>query len=990
MELRFDFLKFVDTSYTNMKRIITLLAILCSSQLVWSHGDIHHDFDPLQQRFMNDSRRLPDYKYQQSLREQPSWKQFIQQNGDWWVQFNETNARPHRAFGTPIDLQLTSSPAAAGLYFLNTYLPNYLPASVSLEFISAPVSKKYIHTNYIQKHNGIEVLWSRATVKMTHDMKVVMFGLDVYDDINISTTPTITSAQAIMEASKGIVSAITGTFAQPDLKILPVPGYRGNKYHLVYEVNIRTSADGQTPDDYYTLVDAMTGEVLYRTDKIVSFANSDITMTGTVYPTHPYNATAIVNLPYLKVTVGGTDYNTDVNGLLNLPNTSPFNATFTLAGPWATVYTGATSTTVQSFTSTVNPGPNTISFDNSSTVRHLSAYYHTNIVHDFMNSKLASFTSLDYPLDVRVDRTDGTCNAFYNGTSINFYTTAGGCYALSMVADVIYHEYGHGITDKFWDANGLSFSNGGMGEGYSDVWAISITNNPVLGIGFSDTDPTANVRNYDFNNNVSRKVYPQNIIGEVHADGEIIAGAWWSTALLLGSTPLMTDLFTESHYGLANGPNGAEGQVYTDILIDALQADDTDGNLNNGTPNITAITQGFAQHGITLLSNATLNHTPVVTSTPGIDVTLNASLTNLQFAWALAGVKGAYKINNGSWNPFTLANTGGNSYSGTIPAQPAGTLISYYIGIEDINGILSNVQPVGANVTANPNIPYFTMVGFNLIFTDDFDITSGQWVEGLATDGATTGMWEQNGPEQTLVGAGVVQPNYQVTPGGFVCYVTGGVAGTTGAGDYDVDGGATTLTSPTYDLSSYTNPTFEYYRWYTNDQGATPGTDFWQVYISNDGTNYIPVEYTTVADHSWRRFVFRVTDYLPTSSTFTVRFIAEDANAGSLIEALMDEFSLYDGPSTTSIAENNDFTLLQVWPNPAQDLLQVNAVLKNAAAYQLNIIDAVGKVVHSEYIKLNSGSSSFQLPVHQLANGFYHLSLMGEKGTKNIKFSVAH
>lgn len=973
-----------------MKQLLTLIAIMSFSYAALSRGDIHHNFDPKLKRFMDDSKRLPDQQYQQSLREQQSWQQFNQQNGNWWVQFNETNEKPHRAFGTPIPLQLSSSPAAAGLYFLNNYLSNYLPSSVQLEFLSAPVSKKYVQTNFIQKYNGLEVLWSRATVKMTPDFKVVMFGLDVYDDIAIPTTPILTAAQAISEASKGITSPVSSAMVLPSLKILPVPGFRNNQYHLVYEVKIATAQDGETPSDYYTLVDAMNGEVLYCSDKIVSILSSDITVSGTVYTTHPYNASTVVNLPYIKVTVGGADYNADVNGFINFPNTSAYNGTFTLAGPWSQVYTGATSTSPLTYSTTLNPGNNAVSMDANASIRHLSAYYHVNIVHDFMKNKFSAFTGLDFPLDTRVDRTDGTCNAFYDGSAINFYTTAGGCYALSMVADVVYHEYGHGITDNFWNANGLSFSNGAMGEGYSDIWAISITNNPVLGIGFSDTDPNSYVRNYDFDNNVPRKVYPQNIIGEVHADGEIIAGAWWSTALQLGSTAAMSDLFSESHFGLANGPDGAEGQVYTDILIDALQADDNDANLNNGTPNISAITTGFAQHGITLLSNATLVHTPVLTEAAGNPVTLNATLSNVLFAWALTGVKCVYKINSGgAWNNLMMTNTSGSNYSASIPAQPAGTLISYYIGIEDVNGILSNVQPAGANNLSNPNIPYYTMIGFNKIFTDDFDNNSGQWVEGLPTDGATTGQWELNAPDQTIIGNAVVQPNYQVTPGGIACYVTGG-AGGTGAGDYDIDNGATTLTSPTYDLSAYSNPTFEYYRWYSNDQGATPGTDFWQVSISNDGINYMPVENTNVSDHSWRRFVFRVSDYMLPGSTFTVRFVAEDANAGSLVEALMDEFSLYDGPSTTSVSENSIFTTLSVWPNPASDVLQVNCVLSSASTFNLSLNDAIGRVIYQQHIDLQVGKNNIQLPIEKFSNGLYYLNLSGEKGNNTVKFTINH
>ena len=33
-------------------------------------------------------------------------------------------------------------------------------------------------------------------------------------------------------------------------------------------------------------------------------------------------------------------------------------------------------------------------------------------------------------------------------------------------------------------------SNGGLNEGFADVWAISLTENPVLGYGWDLLDPT--------------------------------------------------------------------------------------------------------------------------------------------------------------------------------------------------------------------------------------------------------------------------------------------------------------------------------------------------------------------------------------------------------------------------------------------------------------------------------------------------------------------
>lgn len=958
----------------------------------YGHSHILRNDDTHQVRFMNDSKMLPDHRYQEQLRNTGAWQDFLGKHGDWWVQFNETSARPHRAMGQPIATNIVAGPAATALHFLNTRAGAWLPSSVQLEYVSATATGKYTQPNFIQKYQGLEVLWSRATVKLTPDLKnAVMFGLDVYDDIQLNTQPALSPAQAVQSAVTGLTSAITQTIVEQQLKVLPIPGYRHNDYHLVYVVYVRTTGDGVTPENFFTLVDAQTGDVLYRDDRIHSFANADITVTATVYPTHPFNATTIVNLPYLQVSVNGSIYNTNNSGLVNITNqTAPYTANFTLQSPYSVVYTGATGTTTPFFTATVNPGSNTVSFDPATSVRHLTAYYHTNIVHDYMKSKLTSFAALDFAMPVRVDRTDGNCNAFYDGNGINFYTTSNGCNALSMVSDVVYHEYGHAITNVYWSDNGFNFSNGAMGEGYSDIWAISITNNPVLGIGFSTTDPTDYVRNYDFANGVNRKVFPQNIVGQVHSDGEIIAGAWWSTKLLSGSTSLMADLFAESHAGLANGPNGSEGQVYTDILIDALFADDNDANLSNGTPNGSVITQAFALHGITLLSNASLLHLPVASSAGNIPVNLTATLSNVTFAWALSGVKGAYKLNNSNtWNTVTFAPAGTNIYNASIPPQPAGTVIAYYVGIEDVNGALSNVQPAGAN-QSNPNLPYFIRVGLNKIFTEDFDVNAGSWIEGDPTDNATTGTWHQYIPEQTTINNAPVQPDFQVTPGGLICYVTWGIAGSQ-PGDYDVDNGKTTLTSPVLDLTAYSNPIIEYYRWYTNDQGATPGTDFWQVYISNDGVNYIPVENTNVSDHSWRNNVFRINDYLPSTSTFTVRFVAEDANAGSLVEALMDDFTLYDGPATsTGITETNGFTSLTAWPVPANDEVNISAIVKESGDYRMILSDLLGQTLDAQEVFFRQGNTSFSIPVQQLADGLYQLTFIGKNGQKTVKFTVLH
>ncbi len=970
-----------------MKKNFTILLLLIIG-LKLSAADIHHDYDPLLKRFITDNKRLPNEQLQKELRAKSAWQTFKQKNGDWWVQFNETNGKPHRSFGTPIALNVTSSPQASALYFINNYLQDYVSNSSNLEFISAPISKKYIYTNFKQNYNGLEVLWSRLTVKMTLDNKVVMFGTDVYDDIAISTIPTLSSSDAISAATIDIKNPINAVHPNSALKILPIPQKFNNDYRLVYEITVDSKDPEGAPAKYYTLVDANSGEVLYRVNNVNHFSN-DVTVTGTGYKTHPFNPSTSLTLPNLMINVAGTNYYTDSSGFISLNVGSPISAIFSLEGKWSRVVTdqGSTSPT---FTSTLNSGSNFADFNSTTTIQHISGYYHVNKVHDFMKGYFPSFTGLDLALDTRIDvTTSGTCNAFYDGTAINFLLEGGGCNDLAQVADVVYHEYGHGITDRFWQANGLSFNNGGMGEGYSDVWAISITNNPVLGIGLSSTDPTSFVRTYDFDNGATRKVYPANLTGEVHDNGEIICGAWWSTALKLNSLTNMTSIFAESHFGLANGPDGSEGQVYTDILIDALEADDNDANLLNGTPNIVAITTGFAQHGITLLSNADLVHSPVLFSNGTSTITLNASLANLQFAWALQGVNVDYSINNsGTWNTTSLSTTNGINYTTNIPAQPNGTVIKYYIYLTDNNSIKSNVQPPSAD-QVDPNIPYYILVGYDSIFTEDFDFNAGFWIEGIPGDQATTGKWQQDTPTQTTANGNVVQPNTQTTPLGSICYVTGASSAGTNAGDNDVDGGATTLQTPTYDLSIYSNPTFEYYRWYSNDQGATPGTDFWKVSISNDGINYTPIENTKVADHSWRRFAFRVSDYVTPNATVSIRFIAEDANAGSLVEALMDDLSLYD-QKITGLNENNDLASLVVWPNPVSDKLKVNFVIHKTGIYNMKIVNNLGQVVYSSSKQFLSGEQSNEISVSKFPNGIYQLQFEGPSQQKSLKFTIQH
>ena len=363
------------------------------------------------------------------------------------------------------------------------------------------------------------------------------------------------------------------------------------------------------------------------------------------------------------------------------------------------------------------------------------------------------------------------------------------------------------------------------------------------------------------------------------------------------------DLFKYTYDSGVDGPDGTEGAIFTDILLEVLYADDNDADLTNGTPNDIAIVSAFALHGITLLSNAVISHNPVSVAVGNSVISINASV-GITYPWALGSANCFYRLNDATtWN--NLVMSGVSSFTTTIPAQPNGTVVAYYLSLTDNFGNQSGITPMAANLLPldNANVPYFILVGYELTEEEDFDFSMGFWQTGDADDNATTGLWEIGSPVGSYTDNGdLVQTDQQHTNGGSQCLYTGNAPSSSdGIGTNDVDGGKTTVFSPSYDLSSYINPAFSYWRWFSNNTGANPGADWWQVMITDDGVNWNYVENNNSSDNSWRKFVFRVSDYVGLTSNVQLRFIASDSlrpgqnlDGGSLIEAAIDDLVLYE------------------------------------------------------------------------------------------------
>ena len=892
-----------------MKNLLLCLVILFTSFTLYSYHDCNDEHEI---RYIKGDRQL-DVAYQQYLRTQSLWQEYLSNNGEWYVIFNENNQLPHRAFGKPIPLTNGTTNTDKVLNFLSD---NNFTLPSDLRIVDENRNSKHINLSWQQYYNNLEIVNSRLYAKLTFNNELIVFGLDIHNDINISVSATIDQTAAIAASSENLHHEITSSRVEQELKVLPIPMNKKYEYHLVYVVHIETRISAG-PANYICYVDANDGELLMRRNTVVYEAPPSVStlvnVSGEVYTTHPFNPSSVENMVDMKAIDQLTliDYYTDANGNVNLPMSLGTDVRYKLEGLYADVQTNSSTPDI------ITPlaATNNIVFDNSnSTIQERTAYYAVNKIYQHFKSIFPNFTALDNPIETNVDDSSGDCNANYNpgNGSINFYAEGGGCNATAKIVDVVYHEYGHAINDNRYGTWGMQ--NGGLNEGYADVWSISLTENPVLGIGFTINDPTDYIRRYDQN----RKVYPQDLVGQVHADGEIIAGAFWDTYLNLGSMPQMIDLFKYTFDAAPDGPNGDEGIIYTDILIEVLYADDNDADLTNGTPNDQAITQAFALHGFTLLSNASITHNPVEYTSGSNDVEILANVV-LDYPWALSSANCHYRINdNTTWNTIPMTTSSGSFMTADIPGQVDGSIIAYYISLIDLSGNETGVTPVQANVMPinHANVPYFTLVGYELVQEEDFDFNIGAWIIGDSDDNATTGIWDIDEPTPSYDAAGnEVQTGSQNTLNGSYCAFTGNASSSMASiGENDVDGGHTTLFSPFYNLSGYVNPAFSYYRWYSNNTGAEPNADWWQVLITDDLVNWHYVENNKSSDRDWRKFAFRVKDYVNLTNTVQLKFIASDSaygalSGGSLVEAAVDDLYLYESQD----APNNitDYNILR-------------------------------------------------------------------------------
>jgi hypothetical protein len=386
-------------------------------------------------------------------------------------------------------------------------------------------------------------------------------------------------------------------------------------------------------------------------------------------------------MPFADTGLPAPDDFTNSAGLLNYLGGT---VTTTLTGRYVDIVDNCGAVSESSATGALNLGGANGQHDCTSaggslgdTASSRSAFYEINKLAEMARGWLPGNTWLRNRLTTNVN-INNTCNAFWSSFAgtVNFYRSGGGCRNTGEIAGVFDHEWGHGLDDN--DAAG-ALSN--SSEAYADIAAIyrlqtscighgfywtsnKGCGNTVDGTGFNSNEAQqgaahcdldcSGVRDADWDKHFDHQ--PDTALGfvctsclsssgpcgrQVHCAAAPSRQAAWDlvardlrgapfnldsqTAFLIGNKIFYQGSGNIGTWHACTCGSSSSGCGTTNAYMQWLAADDDNGNLNDGTPHMTALFNAFDRHGIACATPTPQNSgcasgpatAPSLTVTPG-------------------------------------------------------------------------------------------------------------------------------------------------------------------------------------------------------------------------------------------------------------------------------------------------------------------------------------------------------------------------------------
>ncbi len=608
------------------------------------------------------------------------WNAFLEASGGTWrAQWDADTKIPTRIYGSGIHFPGATADAdlaeAAAREVLTQHLALLAPGTnaADLELVSNHYaeSSKLRTVAFELRYAGFEIVGANLNVRIKND-RLFVLGSGAYPNVAVEL-PTRRTAAATLERNalaaighdaKGV--RLYAPAATP--VVLPIVHTDGRvTSHFVSEVVVSAEAPFGRWSVY---LDVETGREVARRQTL-RFA------TGTIKINAPERRPGATRLDWVArdadVSVGQQSGATDGAGVLTWNGTGPISGTVVPYGD--EVHVSNDSGPRASFDFTLEDGGEVIWNDASDEA--VDAQLNTFIASRVVKERARIIApNLGWHADA-VEATvniDNSCNAFSDGTTINFFSSSRQCENTGRLPDVVYHEYGHSFHAHVIIRGAGSFDTA-LSEGASDYMSATITEDPGMGRGFFRSN--APLRHIDPAN--EEAVWPEDI-GEPHTTGLIFAGAMWD---------LRKQLISD--FGDQDQAVAYTDQLYFEALrrsrdipssyVEVLAADDDDGNLMNGTPNTCAINDAFGRHGLADIELVAVPiGKPTISQMLQVELPVGtientcpgATISSVALDWRARDDVGAGSL------PMVATQIG---YAEQIPSQVQGTVVQYRIEV---------------------------------------------------------------------------------------------------------------------------------------------------------------------------------------------------------------------------------------------------------------------------------------------------------------------
>ncbi len=216
--------------------------------------------------------------------------------------------------------------------------------------------------------------------------------------------------------------------------------------------------------------------------------------------------------------------------------------------------------------------------------------------------------------------------------------------------------------------------------------------------------------------------------------------------------------------------------------------------------------------------------------------------------------------------------------SGTLLAEPG----SYSVAIAVSDGKLESEVVFQWLVTPQPDNGAWVD-----LLVDDFSLDLGWLTNRRGTDSSTRGQWHRTDPEQTIRDSIVYQPSNTVS--GKMALITDGRGGSIGR--YDVDRGATSISSPLLTLPAGAESISLKFQFFFAHRASANAQDWFRVLVVGDGSEDQVFEISgtqIIRAGEWEAASVDLTAYA--GKQIYIEFEANDgADSGTVIEAGVDD-----------------------------------------------------------------------------------------------------